>query len=78
LPCQRLRLSCSITPKIWLKGRLIQGQMNTFSRSWQGLPLQETTTGHLQVKMNTVQNGKRGKPRNNWGKNWDARRDAID
>ena len=31
LPCQWLRLSCSITPNIWLKGRLIQGQMNTFS-----------------------------------------------
>jgi len=28
--------------------------------------------------MKTVQNGKRGKPRNNWGKNWDARWDAID
>ena len=28
--------------------------------------------------MNTVQNGNGGKSCNNWGKNWDARRDAID
>ncbi|MGP8237295.1 MAG: hypothetical protein ACLQVW_18060, partial [Limisphaerales bacterium] len=37
-----------------------------------GLPPQENTHRHLQVKMNTVQNGKGSKPRNNWGKNWDA------
>src|ERR1039458_1455516 len=43
-----------------------------------GLPPQENTNGHLQVRMNTVQNGNGSKPRNNWGKNWDARWDAID